>query len=148
MNKVKGLLIISCYNNKLCSLLLESIFKHMIIYKINEKNLIYLKIPGSLEFSWIIKKLLNFNFINFIFVLGIIIKGKTIHYKLVSNISYYYINKLSYNINIPLINLLITINNVNQFLNRIKYNILNSIYNILKISNLNKILLWELQQIN
>ena len=82
------------------------------------KNFIFdkIRVDGSLEIPYILHKFQN-DYLGFI-VIGCVIKGETDHYDIVKNISMYEIYSLVYKKTIPLGSAILTVNNVEQAIER------------------------------
>ncbi|WP_339045114.1 6,7-dimethyl-8-ribityllumazine synthase [Candidatus Zinderia endosymbiont of Aphrophora alni] len=112
----------SCFNYKISSKYFLYCFKTLKKFNIKEKNIFYKKVPGVLEIPLILKKLIKKKKINSLITLGIIIKGETYHFKLISNNSWHAITNISLKYNIPIINSILSVYNKKQAILRIKKN--------------------------
>ncbi len=86
--KLKIAIILPYFNEKLGLELLENTKKELLNNNVKEKNIQIYRVGGSLEIPFICKKITKKNKINGIIALGIIIKGETSHYDLVTETTY------------------------------------------------------------
>lgn len=88
------------------------------IGKIQEKNIILVKVPGSYEIPFIAHNIALSKQSNAIITLGTIIQGETMHAKnMISNINYL-LSKISIRANIPIISGILMTKNIEQAIER------------------------------
>ena len=113
--KKKILIVASNYYNKIIQNLIDGAIKKL---KINKKNIKIIKVPGTYEIPVVISKNLK-RFDGFI-VLGCVIKGETPHFDFICNSVFSSLIGLMIKSNKPIANSILTTNNSNQALKRVK----------------------------
>ena len=113
-DSIKITLVVSEFNSKIIENLLEgaiSAYKH---YGGNEKKCTIYRVPGAFEIPGIINQILKYQKPDAIIAIGAIIKGDTPHFDYVASESARGLGEISRKSNIPIINAIITTNNIDQ----------------------------------
>ena len=107
------------------------------LQEISDVNLTKISVPGAYEIPFVVKKIMEQRKIDAIICLGAIIRGETTHYDLISENVFTSISRLNNLGKIPIVNGILTTENINQAEERIK----NGIYfadSCIRMINVNK----------
>ena len=107
-------IVISEFNIKITERLLQGAKDAFLYYKGVKSNLKLCRVPGAFEIPGTIQQILHHQKPHAIVALGAIIRGETPHFDFVAGESAHGINKLSRNTDIPIINGILTTDNVDQ----------------------------------
>ena len=89
-------------------------------YKGVESNLKIFRVPGAFEIPGSVQQIIKHHHTDAIVALGAVIRGETPHFDFVAGESAHGLSQLSRNTNIPIINGILTTDNVDQALKRSK----------------------------
>ncbi len=112
------IIVISEFNTKITERLLQGAKDAFSHYMGLEENLKIYRVPGAIEIPGTIQQILNYQKSNAIVALGAVIRGDTPHFDFVAGESANGIAKLSRNTNIPIINGILTTDNITQAMKR------------------------------
>tara|TARA_Y100000996_G_C22397453_1_gene591736 strand:+ start:371 stop:829 length:459 start_codon:yes stop_codon:yes gene_type:complete len=110
-------IIHSEFNNEIVDNLLETTEKRLI--EISNPKLTKISVPGAYEIPFAVKKIINLNNADAIICLGVIIRGDTTHYELISENVFRSISEINGMGTIPVINGILTTENEDQAKKRI-----------------------------
>ena len=122
---LKIAIILATFNKKLGEELLKNTQEELIKQKVKKENILIEKVPGSLEIPITAKLIAQTNKYDAIITLGIVIKGSTYHFELVSNESHRAIMDTSLQEITPIIFGILTTYTKEQAEERIQQNKLN-----------------------
>ena len=114
------IIVISEFNSKITDGLLKGAVDAFSFYKGLESNMKIFRVPGAFEIPGTIEQILLNRKCNAIIALGSIIKGETPHFDIVAGESAHGISQLSRKMDIPIINGILTTDNVDQAMKRSK----------------------------
>jgi len=112
------IIVISEFNAKITKRLLKGAQDSFSHYGGLENNLMIFHVPGAFEIPGTINQILHHQKPNVIIALGAVIRGKTPHFNFVAGESAHGILQLSCNADIPIINGILTTDNVEQAMER------------------------------
>ncbi|MBD3330928.1 6,7-dimethyl-8-ribityllumazine synthase [Candidatus Peregrinibacteria bacterium] len=131
-NKVKlkesGLkiaIVLPHFNSKLGNKLLKNAKKELISNNIDKNNIQIFFIAGALELPYACKKIIQRHKPDAIIALGVVIKGETLHFDLVSKYSHYGLMKVQLEMDTPISFGIICANTIDQAKKRVSKNGLN-----------------------
>jgi len=111
--------VVSRFNEDVVIKLLGATEKRLLEIGIDKKNINKLYVPGAFEIPFAVKKSTNKYQQDAIICLGAIIRGETSHYELISNHVFSSLANLNISSEIPIINGILTTENINQAEKRI-----------------------------
>ncbi|MDK2786425.1 MAG: 6,7-dimethyl-8-ribityllumazine synthase, partial [Thermotoga sp.] len=82
---LKIAVIVPRFNDLVTSKLLEGALDGLKRHGVSEEDITVVKIPGSMEAIYTLKKLVDLNIHDAIIVLGAVIRGETYHFNVVAN---------------------------------------------------------------
>mgnify|MGYP001574398761 CR=1 FL=1 len=106
--QLKIAIVKSSYYPNLCRSLEKACREHLIISGVNKNNIETFAVPGSWEIPLIVKKIAQAKKFDGIVALGVIIKGETYHFELVSNESGAGITRVGLDAGLPVANAILT----------------------------------------
>ena len=112
------IIVISEFNEIIIKRLLRGALKAFLYYDGLEKNIKVFRVPGAFEIPGTIYQVLQNHKPDAIVALGAVIRGKTPHFDFVAKESAHGISVISQNIDIPIINGILTTDDVEQALER------------------------------
>ena len=116
--EVKIAIIVSRFNDKITSRLLDSAYDTLIRHNVSEKNISIYRVPGSFEIPLIAKRIAKSNKSDAIICLGALIRGETPHFEFISSEVVKGIANVSTETGVPLIYGVITADTVEQAMDR------------------------------
>ena len=119
LENTKITFVVSKFNENIVSKLLNSTEKRLLEIGLNKRNIHKLYVPGAFEIPFAVKKSMNKFDQDAIICLGAIIRGETSHYELISNNTFSSLANLNISSKIPIINGILTTENINQAEKRI-----------------------------
>ncbi|MEC7880440.1 MAG: 6,7-dimethyl-8-ribityllumazine synthase [Chloroflexota bacterium] len=120
LSATKITFVVSKFNEDIVSKLLDTAEKRLLEIGINKKNINKLYVPGAFEIPFAVKKSINeLNNQDAIICLGSIIRGETSHYELISDHVFSSLASLNISSKIPIINGILTTENIDQAEKRI-----------------------------
>ena len=114
----KIIIVISEFNAKIIERLLQGAINAFLHYDGLEKNIQTFRVPGAFEIPGAINQVLKYHSPNAIIALGAVIRGETPHFEYIAGESSKGLLKLAQYSNIPIINGILTTNNVRQAIDR------------------------------
>ena len=111
--------VVSKFNEEIVSKLLDASEKRLLEIGINKKNINKLYVPGAFEIPFAVKESIDKYEQDAIICLGAIIRGETSHYELISNNVFCALSNLNTSSKIPIINGILTTENIDQAEKRI-----------------------------
>lgn len=137
------------WNNKLTTKLLNETVEHLKKNSVREQNIVVERVPGSFELPFGAKSLYHKQMkiekkLDAIIAIGVLIKGETIHFEIISKTVSLKLLDLSLELNIPIVNGILSCNTEKQAFDRSDY-INENVYNNGKIWAISTI---EMCQIN
>jgi len=112
------LIVFSKFNSFLGEKLVEATKKALTENRISTEEIKELEVPGALEIPYATKKgILRFN-PEVVITCGLIIRGETIHFDLIANSTTNELLKLSLDLEVPIINCILSTENVEQAIER------------------------------
>lgn len=118
-------IVFSRFNDSIGNKLLENTVENLVKNKVPKKNIDIFKVPGALEIPLTAKILIEKKLYDVIIALGIILKGKTYHFELVSRESHRALMDLSLQSNFPVVFGILAVNTKHQALERVEKSKLN-----------------------
>ena len=112
------IIVISEFNVQITERLLEGAKNAFFHYNGLASNLKIYRVPGAFEIPGTIQQILSHQKPHAIVALGSVIRGETSHFEIVAGESAHGISKLSRKIDIPIINGVLTTENVDQAMKR------------------------------
>lgn len=112
--------VVSKFNEDIVSRLLNTTKERLLELGVNKKNINILYVPGAFEIPFAVKKSIDKYSQNAVICLGAIIRGETSHYELISNHVFSSLANLNISQKIPIINGILTTENINQAEKRIE----------------------------
>ena len=112
------IIVISEFNAKITERLLKGAVDAFSHYKGLVSNLKIYRVPGAFEIPGTVQQVIKHHYPDAIVALGAVIRGETPHFDYVSRESAYGISQISRNTDIPIINGILTTDNVDQALKR------------------------------
>ena len=114
------IIVISEFNVKITERLLKGSIDAYLHYDGLKKNLTVFRVPGAFEIPGTIQQILHHHQPHAIVALGSVIRGETPHFDIVAGESAHGISQLSRKMDIPIINGILTTDNVDQAMKRSK----------------------------
>lgn len=108
------------FHDDLTTKLLENTLKGLRKCNISEGAIEIFEVPGALETAFAARKILDTNDFDGILVLGLVLRGETYHFEVVSNESARALTELNLEANIPVVNGILTLEAVEQFAPRLE----------------------------
>jgi len=118
-------IISATFHKNLMEKLIKNVIKELLKHNVKEENIEIIKVAGSLELPFACKKIAEKNKPDAIIALGIIIRGETTHYELVTETTHQGLMKVQLEQNTPIIFGLIATENIKQAQSRINKNDIN-----------------------
>lgn len=100
---LKIAIVFSCFNSSIGEKLLKNTIEELKKLHVSEKNIKIINVPGALEIPLATKLLIKQKKYDAIIAMGIIIKGETYHFELVSHESHRALMDLSLEYNYPIV---------------------------------------------
>lgn len=108
----------ACFTEEIGNLLLDACLKKLYELGVKEDNIELAKVPGALEVPLALQSMAKTERFDALIALGIIIRGETYHFELVSNESGAGVSRVGLDYNIPIANAILTTENDEQALVR------------------------------
>jgi 6,7-dimethyl-8-ribityllumazine synthase len=100
--KLKIAIVLPYFNDELGKKLLESAEKELLAHKVKKENIQIVRVAGALEIPFACQKVIEKYKVDGVIALGIVIRGETIHFALVSKKAYDGIMKVQIEKNTPI----------------------------------------------
>ncbi|BCG49590.1 6,7-dimethyl-8-ribityllumazine synthase [Candidatus Profftella armatura (Diaphorina cf. continua)] len=126
----------SRFNQKISYKLLISCLNMLKKIGVQEKNILHISVPGALEIPLTLQNIIKLKKFNVLIAIGVIIRGETYHFELITNNTISSIMKISIKNNIPIINAILTTENIEQANSRILTKGIETAYAAIEIANL------------
>tara|TARA_B100000686_G_scaffold336609_1_gene406701 strand:+ start:1266 stop:1724 length:459 start_codon:yes stop_codon:yes gene_type:complete len=120
LDNLKITFVVSKFNQNVVGKLLDSTEARLLELSVNKKNISRIYVPGAFEIPFAAKKSIDEYDQDAIICLGAIIRGETSHYELISNNVFSSLTHLNISEKIPIINGILTTENINQAEKRIE----------------------------
>jgi len=104
----------SRFNESITNALRDACVEELIGHGVQPENITWIQVPGALEIPIVLQSLASKGGFNALIALGCVIRGETYHFELVSNESASGITRISLDHHIPIINAVITTENLVQ----------------------------------
>ena len=114
------IIVVSEFNAKITERLLKGAVDAFSHYKGVESNLKIYRVPGAFEIPGSVQQIIKHHHTDAIVALGAVIRGETPHFDFVAGESAHGLSQLSRNTDIPIINGILTTDNIDQALKRSK----------------------------
>ena len=118
-------IVISEFNTKIIERLLSGAMNAYAFHGGFEKNLKIHRLPGAFEIPATVNLILSHHNVDAIVALGAVIRGETPHFDFVARESAYGLAEISRNSDVPIINGILTTDNVKQAMSRSNINVTN-----------------------
>jgi 6,7-dimethyl-8-ribityllumazine synthase len=115
---LKIAVIVPRFNDLVTSKLLEGALDGLKRHGVSEEDITVVKIPGSMEAIYTLKKLVDLNIHDAIIVLGAVIRGETYHFNVVANEIGKAVAQFNMNSDVPIVFGVLTTDTLEQALNR------------------------------
>jgi 6,7-dimethyl-8-ribityllumazine synthase len=124
MNKeeVKGLsigIVSSRFNNEIVEKISKACILKLQALGVSEKKIIHKTVPGALEIPIALQKMNKCEIFDVMIAIGLVIRGDTYHFEIVSNESASGIMRVQLDHSIPIINAVLTTNSSKEALDRV-----------------------------
>jgi 6,7-dimethyl-8-ribityllumazine synthase len=124
MNKeeVKGLsigIVSSRFNNEIVEKISKACILKLQALGVSEKKIIHKTVPGALEIPIALQKMNKCEIFDVMIAIGLVIRGDTYHFEIVSNESASGILRVQLDYSIPIINAVLTTNSSKEALARV-----------------------------
>ena len=114
LSKTKVALVVSEYNDDITFPMRDGAVKELVSHGIKESNITIVYAPGAFEIPYLSQKLLKTKKYKGAIAIGCVIKGDTDHYYQISNESTRGVMDVMLNLNLPITNAILTVNNLEQ----------------------------------
>lgn len=117
--KYRVAIAVSLFNTEVTSELLNGAVKRLIELGVPEKNILILEVPGAVEIPLVLSRVLRAQKFDAAIALGAVIRGETTHYDYVCQLVSNGTQKVSLDLDIPIIFGVLTTENVAQAFDRL-----------------------------
>lgn len=108
----------SRFNELVCEGLRHACMTELLSQGVAEDDVFYMTVPGALEIPLALQMLAQTEEFDALIALGVVIRGETYHFDLVSNESGAGVTKVSLDFNMPIVNAILTTENDEQAIAR------------------------------
>jgi 6,7-dimethyl-8-ribityllumazine synthase len=115
---VKIAIVLSRFNSFVVDRLYSGAIKSLKENKINEDAITVVKVPGAFEIPVAVEAILDKNEFDAVITLGAVIRGETPHFDFIANECSHGISQLAINSGVPVIFGVLTVDNVDQAMDR------------------------------
>jgi 6,7-dimethyl-8-ribityllumazine synthase len=115
---VKIAIVLSRFNSFVVDRLYSGAIKSLKENKINEDAITIVKVPGAFEIPVAVEAILDKNEFDAVITLGAVIRGETPHFDFIANECSHGISQLAINSGVPVIFGVLTVDNVDQAMDR------------------------------
>ena len=112
-------IVSSRFNNEIVKKISKACISKLYTLGVNEKNIQHETVPGALEIPIALQKMKESGTFDVMIAIGLVIKGDTYHFEIVSNESASGIMRVQLDHSIPIINAVLTTNSSNEALARV-----------------------------
>lgn len=118
-------IVLTRFNDEIGNKLYKNTVEALLSHHVDQKYIHTFRVPGALETPFAAQLLAEKHLYDAIIVLGAVIRGDTYHFELVCNESYRGLMDVSLKYNVPIIFGILTVNNLQQAMERVEKNGLN-----------------------
>lgn len=111
--------VVSLFNEEVTRKLLDGALKRLIELGVNSSNILVLEVPGAIEIPFALKRVLQAHKFDVAISLGAVIRGETSHYDYVCQQVSYGVQKISLELDVPIIFGVLTTENLAQAIDRL-----------------------------
>lgn len=111
-------IVMSEFNLHISDALLKACHHELINLGVKDDHIILVKVPGALESALVLKKMAQSKKFDALIAIGAVIRGETFHFEVVANYSAKSILDVQLEFSIPIINAILTTENVEQAIDR------------------------------
>ena len=112
-------IVSSRFNNDIVEKISKACISKLYALGVDEKNIIHKTVPGALEIPIALKKLKESRIFDVMIAIGLVVRGDTYHFEIVSNESASGIMRVQLDHSIPIINAVLTTNSSKEALARV-----------------------------
>jgi len=112
-------IVSSRFNNDIVEKISKACISKLYTLGVDEKNIIHKTVPGALEIPIALKKLKESRIFDVMIAIGLVVRGDTYHFEIVSNESASGIMRVQLDHSIPIINAVLTTNSSKEALARV-----------------------------
>lgn len=124
------------FNKSICHNLLVTCLAKLKYLGVESKDILHINVPGALEIPLVLQKLAQAQKFDALIALGVIIRGETYHFKLVSNQCSAGISRVILDADVPIANAVLTTENNEQAEARIEKKGADGAYVAVEMANL------------
>lgn len=118
-NKYRVAIAVSLFNTEVTSELLNGAVKRLIELGVSKENILILEVPGAVEIPLVLSRVLRAQKFDAAIALGAVIRGETTHYDYVCQLVSNGTQKVSLDLDIPIIFGVLTTENLAQAFDRL-----------------------------
>ena len=111
-------IVSSRFNNKIVEKISEACISKLQALGVPKKNISHISVPGALEIPIALKKMQETKILHVMVAIGLVIRGETYHFEIVSDQSAAGIMRVQLDHSIPIINAVLTTNSSKEALDR------------------------------
>jgi 6,7-dimethyl-8-ribityllumazine synthase len=112
-------IVSSRFNNEIVKKISKACISKLYTLGVNEKNIKHETVPGALEIPIALQKMKESGSFDVMIAIGLVIRGDTYHFEIVSNESASGIMRVQLDHSIPIINAVLTTNSPKEALSRV-----------------------------
>ena len=112
-------IVSSRFNNDIVEKISKACISKLYTLGVDEKNIIHKTVPGALEIPIALKRLKESRIFDVMIAIGLVVRGDTYHFEIVSNESASGIMRVQLDHSIPIINAVLTTNSSKEALARV-----------------------------
>ena len=112
-------IVSSRFNNKIVEKISEACISKLQALGVPKKNISHISVPGALEIPIALKKMQETKILHVMVAIGLVIRGETYHFEIVSDQSAAGIMQVQLDHSIPIINAVLTTNSSKEALDRV-----------------------------
>ena len=111
-------IVSSRFNNEIVEKISEACISKLQALGVSKKNIHHITVPGALEIPIALKKMQETKILHVMVAIGLVIRGETYHFEIVSDQSAAGIMRVQLDHSIPIINAVLTTNSSKEALDR------------------------------
>ena len=112
-------IVSSRFNNKIVEKISEACISKLQALGVSKKNIHHITVPGALEIPIALQMMQEINLPDVMIAIGLVIRGETYHFEIVSDQSAAGIMRVQLDHSIPIINAVLTTNSSKEALDRV-----------------------------
>ena len=112
-------IVSSRFNNEIVEKISEACISKLQALGVSKKNIHHITVPGALEIPIALKKMQETKILHVMVAIGLVIRGETYHFEIVSDQSAAGIMQVQLDHSIPIINAVLTTNSSKEALDRV-----------------------------